>query len=259
MKSLLKAVALLALPILAGYLAWLGLSGSPQDTATLAQRLNQELQGYHCAELVANVGADGAVRVVGHLPRMEDLPRLRQSIEALPGVKVAEFELAVRIWPHCETLALLKPWRERNLDGRHGLAIKPDTGHPLLFTEGERIVIRLQQADFDGYLYVDYYTADGNVIHLYPNRREPDSGRQIRAGENFTVGERSAEGWEIGPPFGQELISAIAVATPLYPGERAEFEPAAAYLPQLRQLLEARRDDPALVADFLFLETAPAP
>ena len=69
------------------------------------------------------------------------------------------------------------------------------------------------------------------------------------------MGERIAEGWEVGPPFGQEMISVIAVDKPLYPAERPEFEPASDYLPYLRGLLEARRDDANLLSDFLFLQT----
>ena len=36
----------------------------------------------------------------------------------------------------------------------------------------------------------------------------------IRADETFAVGELSPEGWEVGPPFGQELVSAIAAFFP---------------------------------------------
>jgi type IV/VI secretion system ImpK/VasF family protein len=254
-QLLLKGAALLALLIPLGYLGWLLLATPEERGPTLAERVDQQLQGYACADLSAQVDAQGNTRVSGYLQRSEDVTRLTQDIQALDGVKQATFDLTVHIWPHCEAAALLKPWRERNLAAHRGLSVTPRAGHAALFSEGERVIVKLHQADFDGYLYVDYYTVDGQVIHLYPNRREPDSGRLINAGEVFTVGERIAEGWEVGPPFGQEMISVIAVDKPLYPAERAEFEPASDYLPYLRGLLGARHDDANLLSDFLFLQT----
>lgn len=254
-QLLLKGAALLALIIPLGYLGWLLLATPQERGPTLAERVERQLQGYQCADLSAQVAENGTTRVTGYLPRSEDVTRLSQEIQALEGVKQATFDLAVHIWPHCEAVALLKPWRERNQADHRGLSVTPRAGHAAMFSEGERVIVKLHQANYDGYLYVDYYTVDGQVIHLYPNRREPDSGRRINAGEAFTVGERIAEGWEVGPPFGQEMISVIAVDKPLYPAERPEFEPASDYLPYLRGLLEARRDDANLLSDFLFLQT----
>src|SRR3546814_9912570 len=102
-----------------------------------------------------------------------------------------------------------------------GLQVTPTTGHSDRFIEGERIIVQLVQAGYDGYLYVDYYTVEGRVVHLYPNPGEPDSGRVLRGGERFNVGE-SARTWSVGPPFGQELITVISSPTPLYQGERSE-------------------------------------
>ncbi|WP_449433500.1 DotU/TssL family secretion system protein [Pseudomonas putida] len=254
-QLLLKGAALLALLIPLAYLGWLLLATPEERGPTLAERVERQLQAYKCADLTAQVDQDGTTRVSGYLPRSEDVARLSQEVQALDGVKQATFDLAVHIWPHCEAAALLKPWRERNQAEHRGLSVTPRAGHAALFSEGERVIVKLHQADFDGYLYVDYYTVDGQVIHLFPNRREPDSGRLIDSGEMFTVGERIAEGWEVGPPFGQEMISVIAVDKPLYPAERAEVEPASDYLPYLRGLLEARRDDANLLSDYLFLQT----
>lgn len=254
-QLLLKGAALLALIIPLGYLGWLLLATPQERGPTLAERVERQLQGYQCADLSAQVAEDGTTRVTGYLPRSEDVTRLSQEIQALEGVKQAIFDLAVHIWPHCEAVALLRLWRERNQADHRGLSVTPRAGHAAMFSEGERVIVKLHQANYNGYLYVDYYTVDGQVIHLYPNRREPDSGRRINAGEAFTVGERIAEGWEVGPPFGQEMISVIAVDKPLYPAERPEFEPASDYLPYLRGLLEARRDDANLLSDFLFLQT----
>src|SRR3546814_5440218 len=131
---------------------------------------------------------------------------------------------------------------------------RTDTLFP--YTTLFRSIVQLVQAGYDGYLYVDYYTVEGQVVHLYPNPGEPDSGRVLRGGERFNVGE-SARTWSVGPPFGQELITVISSPTPLYQGERPEFEEARVYLPALRGLLDAQAANPRLAANFLLLQTEP--
>src|SRR3546814_9872411 len=90
-----------------------------------------------------------------------------------------------------------------------GLQVTPTTGHSDRFIEGERIVVQLVQAGYDGYLYGDYYTVEGEVVHLYPNRGEPDSGSVLRGGGRFDVGE-SVRTWGVGPPLGQAQMRLIS-------------------------------------------------
>src|SRR3546814_13450499 len=131
------------------------------------------------------------------------------DVAPIDVVESFEYHIKVRIWPHCEVIALLKHYRERNLNQNMGLQVTPTTGHSDRFIEGARIIVQLVQAGYDGYLYVDYYTAEGQAVHLYPNPGEPDSGRVLRGCERFTVGE-SARAWSVGPPFGQQLITVSA-------------------------------------------------
>jgi hypothetical protein len=66
------------------------------------------------------------------------------------------------------------------------------------------------------------------------------------------------EGWVVGAPFGQELITVISSPVPLYEGSLPTVDKAADYLPRLRQMLEANRNNPKLAATFLFMQTEPA-
>lgn len=254
---LLKAGAAVALVIPLGYLAWM-LASPPTETGpTLAQRVQQQLQMYTCSDLDAQVDGEGSVQIRGHVARSQDIARVEQDLRAIEGVNALTMDIGTRIWPHCEVVALLKPYQQRSQENRQGLQVTPTAGHSDLFAEGERVVVKLVQANYDGYLYVDYYTVDGSVIHLYPNLREPESGRLVKAGEQFNVGEKSPEGWIVGPPFGQELITVISSPTPLYSGELPEYEPASSYLPKLRSLLDAQPGNDSLAAHFLFLQTEP--
>ncbi|AKC85910.1 DotU family type IV/VI secretion system protein [Pseudoxanthomonas suwonensis] len=254
-KLLLKLGLLVALLIPLGYLAWFFLTPEPQRGPNVQQLVDRQLSTFPCSELAATVEAGNAVKVSGYAATPEDIERIRRDIQAVPGVKSAEFDLAVRIWPHCEAIALLKPYHERNLHQRMGLEITPTAGHSDRFVEGERIIVKLVNADYDGYLYVDYWSVEGGVLHLFPNPGEPDSGRLLGAGEQFNVGAAQAI-WEVGPPFGQELITVVSSPVPLYPGQRDQYEEARDYLPALRAMLEG--GDERIGAGFMIMQTEPA-
>lgn len=75
------------------------------------------------------------------------------------------------------------------------------------FVEGDPLVIYVQ-SDRDGYLKVDYHQADGQVVHLVPNRYRGEVF--VRAGQTYTFGgEGAQEKFTITPPFGYETIKAI--------------------------------------------------
>lgn len=259
-RRLLKAGVVAALLIPLGYLAYL-LIAAPKETGPSVQELvNRELAGFPCSDLAATVGEKGATRVEGFVSRADDVAAVKQRVSDVDGVRAPQFDVKLRIWPHCEVVQILEPFRERNQDLRYGLAVTPSTGHSDRFLENERVVVKLGQASYDGYVYVDYYTVGGQVAHIYPHPKEPDSGRLIRSGEQFDIGATEQLFWTVGAPFGQELITVIASPTPLFQGDPpAEIEPAKDYLPRLRQLIEANRGNAKLAAEFLFMQTEPAP
>lgn len=254
-KLLLKAGLAVALLIPLGYLAWFLLAPEQARGPSVQQLVDQQLALYPCADLSATVDADNAVSVSGYASTPEDVERIRRDVPALPGVASAEFDLRLRIWPHCEAIALLKPYRERNLNQRMGLEVTPTTGHSDRFIENEPIVVKTINADYDGYLYVDYWSVEGGVLHLFPNPGEPASGRRFAPGEQHNVGEADAI-WVVGPPFGQELITIVSSPVPLYEGQREQYEEARDYLPALRAMLE--QGDERIGANFLILQTEPA-
>lgn len=98
-----------------------------------------------------------------------------------------------------------------NPDPAFGLRIwanKPDGR----FTEGDYLVINVV-ADRDAYLKLDYFQANGKVVHLVPNLFREQAF--IRKGEKTTFGgENSPERFIISEPFGDEVIKAIASAQP---------------------------------------------
>lgn len=81
------------------------------------------------------------------------------------------------------------------------------------YEEGEELIIQLQ-SESDGYLKLDYFQADGNVVHLVPNLFRGQA--KIEKGKQYTFGGvMSAERFTIEGPFGDELIKAFVSPQPI--------------------------------------------
>ncbi|MEJ7688734.1 MAG: type IV / vi secretion system, dotu, partial [Variovorax sp.] len=179
-----------------------------------------------------------------------DLARVAREVHSTAGVTAASFDIQLRVWPHCEVLAILKPYQARNHEGRHGLRIAAATAQNGRLREGDGVRVQVTNGDQAGHLRVDYYTADGAVMHLSAK------GARLRAGETIEFGRDIPSSWLVSPPFGTVLMTALS--SPLAfenTADRAPFELASDYLQRLRELLAANEAGGRLVADFMFLET----
>ncbi len=221
--------------------------------------MQQQLASFPCSDLSVSADEDkGTVKVDGYVSRADDIAAVKQRVDGVEGVKSSEVNVQLRIWPHCEVVKILAQYKARNSDSGYGLTITPSTGHSDRFLEGENVIVKLHNANYDGYLYVDYFTVNGDVAHIYPNAGEPDSGRLIQSAEQFEVGATPSKTWTVSAPFGQELITVIASPTPLYPEALPEIQTAEEYLPKMRQMLDANRGNAKLAATYLFMQTEPA-
>jgi Domain of unknown function (DUF4384) len=89
------------------------------------------------------------------------------------------------------------------------------------FLENEKLVIYVQ-SDRDTYLKLDYFQADGTVVHLVPNVYRGQAF--IKGGKKYAFGdEASPEQFVINAPYGTEAIKAIGAVRPFEVG--AEGEP----------------------------------
>lgn len=82
-----------------------------------------------------------------------------------------------------------------------------------VYIEGEDLEVSVR-SNRDAFLKVDYYQADGTVVHLVPNLFVDDAF--VQAGKTYTFGGRHARsGFRITGPFGAETIKAVASTNPL--------------------------------------------
>lgn len=155
-------------------------------------------------------------------------------------------------------------------------ATAPDASPPTLTLAGgrtalhdsERIQPLVTMPTFGGELRVDYIVHDGSRVHLYPTVADPAQhaaavpARALKPGERLSLGlgRDGKPVWEVGPPYGTDMILAVASSVPLLnklPPENAA-DSGAAYLRQLHAAIEAARAKGAQVSSSLLpVQTLP--
>lgn len=248
------------------------LSGSKSSAGSVRDGISALLSSVPCARLqVAFVPDTGSLELRGHVPEEGFRAPVLASLRAQVGGSI----------PVLDNLLILPPPQCGALSGIAAVGLPQSTDqltNPLLvgedaharlyrYSKGERLIFDMTAPDYGSYVYVDYFDASGNVIHLVPNDsvtleyHDPKSAVKIgadRADGNFLP-------VFIGPPYGQEIAVAFAASRPLYDGLRPTVEPADGYLRWLKDRVSRARDaDPDFKGEWVYFfvstsETLPAP
>jgi len=220
---------------------------------SLAQTVEQRLQSYACADLSASIAANGALQVNGFVSRPADIAQVASDVAAMPGVTAPAFDVQLRGWPHCEVVSILKPYRARNQDKQAGLGIVASSARKSgKLREGDTVLLQLTNARQEGYVWVDFFTADGAVFHFQAGKGQ----EKLAAGERKELGQNIPSSWLVSPPFGTVLLTALSSPEPFREtADRPPFELASDYLLRLREALAANKGGDGLVADYTFLQT----
>ncbi len=177
-----------------------------------------------------NVEARGNQSVLsGYVATEDDLSLVKSIAAKVPQTSLGTVILAP--WPQCEALQTL----EKPL----GVADRPtiDIGPKSELHSGDELRIQVRSPAQISYLYVSYIQADGSVVHLVqPNGLlpQPTLPRQTLV---FGTGEEGKQKFTIGPPFGREMILAIASRSPLFDHELPAHQTEREYLSDLRRAL----------------------
>lgn len=224
------------------------LSGAAAD---VRDGISGVLSAIPCSRLQVEFDPENnALLVSGHVPE----PSLRGAVLSSMQVKMGRDipvrdNLLILPRPQCGALAgIASVGLPQSTDQiTNPLLLGEDThAREFHYTEGQPLVMRLQGADYDAFVYVDYFDANGNVLHLLPNEFTPMERTTAKSALQIgsdTILEPGQPGLyiEIGPPFGQEIAVAFAASEPLYEGVRPLVEPAEPYLDWLREQVAAAR------------------
>ena len=178
---------------------------------------------------------------------------LTKRLADVTGVRqVTRTDLHLVGEPYCRVLELLdRPELRRSDDQSQTIAAiaQPAQSGVLTLKAGMPLALQLTGPDYPSYVYVDYFTADGRVYHLLPTASLSD--HRLRPNERLTIGGQNGRGVKatIGPPFGLDLVVALASDVPLWAQARPVAESADAYLAGLAAATVAEehraRADPA--------------
>ncbi len=81
------------------------------------------------------------------------------------------------------------------------------------YHEGDTFNVRVV-SEVDAYVYVIYQQADGKEFQIYPNASQPDNRLKARQAVQIPASDDSFR-WQIGAPFGKELVKVIASKEPV--------------------------------------------
>ncbi|HEY3912446.1 MAG TPA: protein kinase [Stellaceae bacterium] len=249
--ALAAAAGLIALIVAA--LAMLRVLRPPPSTDELRASLAAATAGYHCASLDYTLGPDRSARVSGYAATPGDIARLRHAVDGIGGITKVDFAVGLRVWPYCQALAILQPLMQHQPRVAATVSLSP-WGEAHL---GQPLYVDARAPSFDGYIYVDYFDGEGDVLHLFPNSEDRLNFRPAQ--NHWVLGKPPlARCWILGGRTGEQLITLIATAEPLFPDRRPEAENARDYLPALSQAIaDLPRGRSTAVTDFFQLGAAP--
>ncbi len=202
-----------------------------------------------CAAVDTVYGYGNSVRLTGYVSSEQDLARLRQSlaqIDGLGAVDTAALEIAPP--PTCDLLQVLAPYSGA-AESDTGLQVTT-AGRDTRLREGEDLTLDIFLPRSARYLYLGYVQHDGRVGYI--------TTMPVQKWAEGTGAIRYQTGFQISPPFGREMIVAVASSKPLFEQPRPGYEPAADYIAAIRQRLGALQASGATVAtSHLFITTEP--
>ncbi len=263
--------------VLQAGLAWSGEGSVALDSQSLAtiqaflapgqpagrdvrDRMARAMEAPDCARVHTVFDAEtGTLEVRGHVPEAQARAPLIAALRDQIGGAL-ELRDALRILPRPQC-ALLDAFAGLGLPPSEEQLTDPDLVgentqvREYAFSEGDRLRIDLTAPDYPAHVYVDYFDASGQVLHLMPNDATPL--RRFAPGEVFAVGGGAGLDLRIAPPFGQDIAVAFAASAPLPGGARPMVEQAGPYLMDLRdRIAEARAADPGFRGEWVYLFVA---
>jgi hypothetical protein len=181
-----------------------------------------------CSHLAIETRGDQSV-LSGYVATDDDLEKLQSMVASVPKTSIGNVFVAP--WPQCEALQTL----EKPLAAANRPTI--DIGSSAELHGGDQLKIQVRSPAQISYLYVSYIQADGSVVHLVQPSGlvpQPTLPNQTLV---FGSGEGGKPKFTVSPPFGREMIIAIASRSPLFDHQLPQQQTERDYLTELRKAL----------------------
>ena len=206
-----------------------------------------KLPAVECGRVAIEEHGDQTL-VVGFVGNREDLAKVARA-----AVKSnARSQVELRPWPQCEALMTLeKPLAQPD---------RPSIALPkAVYRVAETLAFDVSMAGFQGYVHVAYIQADGSVVNLAQSDSRTLSTLTAGSEMRFGDGREGRPRFTVAPPFGSEMIVAVASKSPLFAENRPLVETEREFLTALRKAIVARPDptlpERVVTASFVVLET----
>jgi hypothetical protein len=171
----------------------------------------------------------GLNRLSGFVASEGDYERVRQIAAAVPSTQLGDIVIAP--WPQCETLQTLS--KALATTDRPSITAEPGTA----LGAGDVLRLAVTAPNYPSYLYIVYIQANGSVLSLAePTGIVPQPTMPHRM-LIFGDGREGRATFTVSPPFGREMVVALASKSPLFdkplPPEQVERD----FLTTLRRAL----------------------
>jgi serine/threonine protein kinase len=178
--------------------------------------LNEAIKNLDCASLHTGSAADGAESITGTVRDPQDQAMLTAIAARLPPDARAQIDVSIVPPPVCRFAGEFDRLQAGGLVSRDGIEVHLVRGGETLH-EGEPIAVEVKSLrDYPVNLRIDYFTLDGEVLHMWPNADLPTA--KLPAGETrefLHSGPGNAVWRTGGAPFGTEFIAVTATTSPL--------------------------------------------
>ena len=144
----------------------------------------------------------------GGLSALTDAPNQALLAQAAPTAQIHPIDTVF-----CPVLDALRAVTDARADNA---LLLEQNGGPLPLHDNEVISLHATMPAFGGYLQVAYVQHDRTVAPLVPGPGYPAQTYPARTSITLGTARRGSPGWLVGPPFGTDLIVAIASTAPLF-------------------------------------------
>lgn len=188
-----------------------------------------ELQELRCSSITVSMSGPKP-SLSGFVGFPEDLERVQAAAMAAD----ANTEVELRPWPQCEALLTLSDHLGR--DGSPAVSI---SGGKRELAKGELLSLDITTPGHPTYLYLSYIQADGTVVNLHQPHGLVASQLPAYTDLRFGDGEEGRPRYTVSEPFGDEMVIAIASASPLFDVPLPRTQTEREYLTAMRTALYA--------------------